>query len=87
MRVTKFYIILCIFLLLPVLLFAATKGKIAGMVVDNSSGEPLPGVNVIVAGTFLGASTDIDGTYFITNVPAGTYQLDVSYIGYRNVKL
>ena len=87
MRISKLYVIWGIMLLLPALLFAGTKGKITGVVVDKATGEPLPGVNVIVEGTFLGASTDIDGVYFIVNVPPGTYNLEVSYVGYQPVKL
>ena len=40
---------------------AGTTGKIAGTVRDSRTQEPLPGVNVVVQGTMLGASTDIDG--------------------------
>ena len=37
--------------------FAAVTGKISGVVTDAETGEPLPGVNVIVEGTVLGAAT------------------------------
>jgi outer membrane receptor protein involved in Fe transport len=87
MRVSKFCVILSVLLLLPLSLVAGTKGKIAGVVVDKATGELLPGVNVIVSGTFLGASTDIDGTFFIIQVPAGTCELEVSYVGYQTIKL
>ncbi|MBD3224185.1 MAG: TonB-dependent receptor plug domain-containing protein, partial [Caldithrix sp.] len=66
--------------------YAGTTGKIAGKVVDANTGEPLPGANVIIEGTLLGASTDTDGDYYIINVPVGAYTLVVSYIGYRTVK-
>ncbi|MBD3225159.1 MAG: TonB-dependent receptor plug domain-containing protein, partial [Caldithrix sp.] len=66
--------------------YAGTTGKIAGKVVDANTGEPLPGANVIVEGTLMGASTDTDGDYYIINVPVGEYTLVVSYIGYRTVK-
>ena len=52
--------ILIIFLLLPVFLFAGTSGKIAGRVIDASTGAPLPGANVRVVETTMGASTDAD---------------------------
>ena len=63
--------------------FAGTTGKIAGKVVDKETGETLPGVNVIIEGTGLGASTDLEGRYFIINVPVGAYTLNASMIGYR----
>lgn len=61
---------------------AGTTGKIAGTVTDAANGRPLPGVNVLVQGTILGASTDLNGTYFILNVPAGVYTLRAEMIGY-----
>ncbi len=63
-------------------LFGGTTGKIAGRVTDAETGEPLPAVNVIVAGTNRGAATDINGYYTILNMPPGKYTLKASYIGY-----
>ncbi|MGE5313201.1 MAG: TonB-dependent receptor [Acidobacteriota bacterium] len=65
--------------------FAGTGGKIAGHVVDNDTGQPLVGVVVMITGTTMGASTDIEGTYSILNVPPGTYSLRFSMIGYTPV--
>lgn len=56
-------------------------GSIAGRVVDES-GLGLPGVNVIVEETALGASTDTDGRYVITGVPEGVHDVRASFIGY-----
>jgi hypothetical protein len=61
---------------------AGTTGKIAGQITDAETGEPLAGVNVYLEGTTLGAATDENGFYFIINVPPGTYNLKVSFIGY-----
>ena len=61
---------------------ALQTGTIAGTVVDSTSGEPIPGVNVVVVGTQQGASTDAEGQYEITGVEAGTYDLRASFIGY-----
>jgi len=63
-------------------LFAGTTGKISGIVKDADTGEALPGANVIIEGTTLGASTDLDGYYSIINVPPGRYTLKVIYVGY-----
>lgn len=71
-------------LLMPVLSHAAQSGKISGQI-TNEAGNPLPGVNIIVEGTMLGAATDENGYYSILNVPPGTYQLSVSMIGYEKV--
>ena len=72
------------FLFLGSVLFAGTTGKIAGFVVDKESGEPLPGVNIILEGTFLGASTDLDGQYAIINIPPGTYTVRAEFVGYES---
>lgn len=61
---------------------AGTTGKIKGRIVDDKTGEPLIGVNVMIDGTMLGAATDLDGFYIILNIPPGKYNLKVSYIGY-----
>lgn len=61
----------------------ATTGKIAGRVVDAGTGNPLPGANIVLMATDMGATTDSDGYYTILNVPPGRYTLAVSYIGYK----
>ncbi|MCH7573882.1 MAG: TonB-dependent receptor [Candidatus Marinimicrobia bacterium] len=50
--------------------------------VDLESGQPLPGANVQIVGTSLGASTDGEGAYFILNVPPGEHTLSVTFIGF-----
>lgn len=72
-----------LFLSASTFVMAATTGKIAGVVQDAGSGDALPGVNIILAGTSLGAAADADGNYFILNIPPGDYSLQVSAIGYE----
>ena len=67
------------------MLSAQNSGKISGLVKDAETGEPLIGVNVIVLGTSLGNPTDIDGNYFILNVPVGKYEVQASMVGYAKV--
>jgi len=64
-------------------LFAGTTGKISGFVTDKSTNERLPGVNIVITGTMLGAATDENGEYFIMNVPVGVYTIEASMIGYH----
>src|ERR1041384_4508861 len=63
--------------------FAGTTGKIAGRTIDKATNEGLASVNVLLAGTALGASTAADGYYSIINIPAGTYDVEFRLIGYR----
>ncbi|MGE5498724.1 MAG: TonB-dependent receptor domain-containing protein [Syntrophothermus sp.] len=72
-------------LLLGNVLFAGTTGKIKGTVRDKSSGETLPGVNVVLLGTKLGATSDANGTFIILNIEPGTYSARASMIGYQTV--
>lgn len=64
------------------LLAAGTTGKISGTVIDSKTKEPLIGVSVVLVGTNIGASTDVEGYYAILNVPPGTYTVKATYIGY-----
>ncbi len=65
---------------------AAQKfGKITGIVSDADTGEPLPGANIVLTGTTLGAASDIDGNYVILRVPPGTYAMRTDFIGYRPI--
>jgi|WetSurMetagenome_2_1015567.scaffolds.fasta_scaffold23256_2 TonB-dependent receptor len=62
--------------------FAQGSGTIKGIVYDKITNDGLPGANIIVKGTNLGAATDLDGKFTIRNVPAGKQILVASYIGY-----
>lgn len=69
------------------LLVSQTTGKITGTIKDAETNEVLIGANIIVDGTYSGAATDIDGTYYILNVKPGTYSVTVNMIGYKQVKM
>ncbi|MCH2446647.1 MAG: carboxypeptidase regulatory-like domain-containing protein, partial [Candidatus Marinimicrobia bacterium] len=64
-------------------LIGQEKGSIEGRLSDSETGEPLPGVNVMVKGTYYGAASDADGYFRITNVSTGSYDMEVSMIGYK----
>ncbi|MBU0559245.1 MAG: TonB-dependent receptor [Bacteroidetes bacterium] len=66
---------------------AGTTGKIAGQVFDVTNGEPLVGANILIVGTNKGAATDIDGNYFILNLPPGNYSVKVSMLSYASVTI
>lgn len=63
----------------------AASGRIDGKATDIRSGVALPGVTVQLEGTSLGAATDLNGNYYISNVPAGSYTLKASYVGYKTL--
>ncbi|TDI74195.1 MAG: TonB-dependent receptor [Bacteroidetes bacterium] len=81
----RLLVMLCIGFALPVSAggtYPGTTGKIKGRVIEAQTGEPMPGVNVVIDGTTLGAATDLDGFYIILNVPPGRHNLRASLIGY-----
>ncbi len=75
-----------VFTVISVLFFSAVlfaqSGTIRGVVSDNN-GNPLIGANVYLEGTILGASTDVDGTFVILNVPPGNYTVVADYLSFR----
>ena len=76
--------ILYFIFLVGTIVYAGTTGKIAGKITDKSTGEVLIGANVLIVGTTMGASSDIDGNYFILNIPPGEYEVKASMIGYSS---
>ena len=69
-----------------VFLYSQDKfGAITGKVVDVYTKQGLPGVNITILDTQLGASTDVNGEFRILNVPIGVYRLRASSIGYNPV--
>lgn len=58
------------------------NGEIKGKVIEANNNLPIPFANVLIVGTNLGASTDLNGNFLIKNVPVGIYQLRASVIGY-----
>ncbi|MCF7886404.1 MAG: TonB-dependent receptor [Candidatus Marinimicrobia bacterium] len=67
-------------------LLGQTTGKVSGRIIDEQTGEPLYGVNVVITGEQqLGAASNQDGIYYIINVPPGTYEMRASMIGYNPI--
>jgi outer membrane receptor protein involved in Fe transport len=62
------------------------SGKIIGRVIDENTKEGLPSVNILVKGTYYGASTDFDGYYKIERIKPGVYNIDVNLLGYKSVQ-
>lgn len=75
--------LLTLFLLTVVTASAYGQGSIGGTITDSKTGEAIIGANVVLAGTTIGAATDLEGKFLISNVPAGTYTLAISYITYK----
>jgi len=61
---------------------SASKGTLRGQVFDAATKEGLPSATVMVEGTRIGATADIDGRYVVSNIDVGRQQIRFSYLGY-----
>ena len=76
---------LSFFLLMYVSADAGITGKISGRIIDEETGAELPGASIRIDGTTLGNMAGADGSYYILNIPPGTYSITASLIGYISV--
>ena len=74
------FAVFCLFFSSQIMM--AQSGSIKGTISDNQ-GNVLPGATVLVVGTSLGTTTDISGTYTLSNVPIGEQAVKVSFLGYE----
>ena len=65
--------------------FAQKTATLSGTIKDAQTGDALPGANVVLVGSGMGATSDIAGKYIVRSVPAGTYTLRVTYVGYKTI--
>ena len=73
-------------LFISTLTFSQNKGTITGVLTDkDSNNETLPFANVLLKGTPINETTDIDGKYTL-NAPAGNYVIQFSFIGYESIE-
>ena len=78
-------LILFALLILQAKNIAQQTGSIFGKITDKSNNEELIGANVLVVGTTIGASTDIDGKFNIKGLDDGNYIIKISYISYNSI--
>ena len=71
-----------VLLLVPATALAQDTGTVAGTVVDSTTSETLPGVNVTIRGLNIGAATGPNGQFEISGVPSGEQVLQASFVGY-----
>ena len=71
------------FLLSLFFIKADGAGSIAGRITDSKAGAGLPGVNIMIKGTYYGTASDLEGRYRLIDIPPGSYDLEVSIIGYK----
>ena len=74
---------LIIIIALPGIGQTTSSGLIEGSVVDIETGHALSNVKIILKGTYLKGITDSQGRYFISNVPAGKFEIVATMAGYK----
>ncbi|MBC8112260.1 MAG: TonB-dependent receptor, partial [Verrucomicrobia bacterium] len=77
----KFLAKILFWLAFPVSSFA--QFSISGKVSEIGSQQPLSGANIVLQNTFKGVSTQSDGNFVLSNLPAGSYTLQISFLGYE----
>ncbi len=81
--------LVAIFTLFCVTALLAQDATITGNVIDNEANEALPGANVVISNAAIqtGAATNSKGEFKVGKLPAGTYTVQISYIGYETKAL
>ena len=78
-------------LFIPILFFisalwaSAQNGVIKGRIFDEANNEGIPFANIIIVGTNVGSTSDLDGNFTITGIEPGFVRLQVSYVGFESV--
>lgn len=81
----KFFAFLFICICTNATVINAQSATIQGSIIDGNTGESLPSANVYIEELQRGASTDLDGTFEITDIDPGSYTVTFNFIGYRTV--
>jgi len=88
MKLTRIFIFLLSLIIFPVKLILGQSnnnyGALIGKISDVSSGEPLPGANIILTQTLMGASSDLEGNFVVNKIPAGNYNVKATMMGYKS---
>ena len=80
MNLRKYILLLCVFLIGAAAV--AQNAVIKGFTYDESTGETLPYCTIQLMGTSFGALSDVTGAFLINKIPAGTYTVKISQLGY-----
>jgi len=77
-------LVFLLFFMAPVIVFG--QFQIRGSVVDQADKKPIPGASVFLSNASVGSATLVDGTFILSNVRGGQYELVVSMLGYETYR-
>ncbi|NQV42478.1 MAG: TonB-dependent receptor [Candidatus Marinimicrobia bacterium] len=83
-QATRWFTVIFLLLLVP-MGFAGVTGKVSGTITHAKSGDPIIGATVQLIGTNHGRISDQEGRFIILNIPPGTYDLAVNFIGLETI--
>jgi hypothetical protein len=78
----QIYIIVCAIIMLPNFILGQT-GSIKGRVFNNANNQAIPFANVFLEGTSTGITSKEDGTYLLTGLKPGNYNVACSFLGFK----
>ena len=82
-KVLAFLLLFCLSLGVTI----AQISKVTGVVISEEDDLPIVGASILVKGTTVGALTDLDGKFVLTNIPANSKTIVVSYVGMETQEL
>jgi len=81
------FVLVSVFLFSVDFVFSQDRGIITGTIIDGSDNTTLPGATIAIARTQRGTSSDIDGRFTLSDLPAGNVSLEISFVGYLNEQI
>jgi len=79
-------ILICCLAAFSTYTFSQGKGTLEGTITNTEDGLGIPSVNIVINGTMLGSTTGLHGNFSISDIPAGEYNVSISFIGFSTVE-
>jgi TonB-dependent receptor len=86
-RFLKKVVFLVFFGVLPFFVNGQNGNAISGKVIDNQTGEPLPGASVVILNTSIGTTTELNGEFEISNIKENSIILSITFVGYESATI
>jgi hypothetical protein len=84
-KISKELLLFFLALVVNIAISTAQTGSIRGVISDKKTGETIVGASIAIEGTFTGTAANLDGEYYLPDIPPGRVNLQVSFISYETV--